>query len=215
MSNSNAVPKVQMVTRGMPFTTDLQRQREKCRLAVCGIMKQLDGVQGRCFVGTGSLVKDFFPALERKIHLVTSEKVIQPDNLNGYFLCFKSLKGKDKQPVKLTSVWNKSDKVIFTSGLAFVPVDPDRLGVIRKSRSGLVNHRPFTVCDQPKEDLSHHKLYCHVVDESGKSFVIRPFQLNDIADEQPFLTDQHFKFSQPRDFCGNNRKGHGAPIAYC
>lgn len=141
-----------------------------------------------CFVGTGSLVKNFFPKCERKVHLITSEKVIPSKNLSGYFLCFKDLKDKDKEPVNLASLSDESE-VFFKSGLTFVPVFPDRLGIIRKSLSGLIYHRPFSVCDKGREDLSSRELCCQVVEESGKSFVIRPYQVKGIVGERPYLTD--------------------------
>ena len=211
-STSNGVSTtVRNVTGGMQPKRERERERGKCKSAICGILKKVDEAQGSCFVGTGSLVKDLCPQLKRNIHLVTSEEVIPSDNLNGYFLCFKSSKDEDKmkKPLKLASVLNSTDEVIFTSGLTIIPVDSNNF----KPWSGIVTYRQFPV-DKESNDFSKHELYCHVVEEFGKSFVIKPFKLNGIATNQPYLTDvmNSYTFSNARDFCANNRKGLGAPI---
>ena len=209
-STSNGVSTaVRNVTGGMQPTKERERERRKCKSAICGILKKLDRAQGSCFVGTGSLVKDLCPQLKRNIHLVTSKEVIPSHNLNGYFLCFKTSKDEDKKPIELASVLNSSDEVIFTSGLTIIPVDSNNF----KPWSGIVTYRQFPV-DKESNDFSKHELYCHVVEEVGKSFVIKPFKLNGIATNQPYLTNvmNSYTFSNARDFCANNRMVLGAPI---
>ena len=112
---------------------DNERREDKCILATCGIWKHIPRQSGK-FIGTGSLIKDFFPRCDKKIHLVTSDKVISSDDLSCYYLYFKKSKYTEKGPKRLLGM--VSDKVIFKSGLSIVPIDPNKLGVIRKHTSG-------------------------------------------------------------------------------
>ena len=189
--------------------SDVQR-KEKYILATCGIGKHIPG-QSDKFVGTGSLIEDLFPKCDKKIHLVTSDKVISSDDLSCYSLYFKKSKDKGKEPKKLDDM--VSSEVIFKSGLAIVPVDPSKLGIIRKHTSGLLNHRPFTICPEVKEGLRNYELYCHVVEEVGKSFAIRPYQVKGITDEETYLTDNNSIKIESASFFSSYRKGLGAPIA--
>ena len=189
---------------------DRKRKENKCILATCGIWKHVPRQSGK-FVGTGSLIEDLFPKCDKKIHLVTSDKVISSDYLSCYYLYFKKSKDKGKKPKKLDDM--VSSEVIFKSGLAIVPVDPSKLGIIRKHTSGLLNHRPFTICTKVKEGLRNYELYCHVVEEAGKSFAIRPYQVKGIADEETYLTDNNSIKIESTCFCSSYRKGLGAPIA--
>ena len=194
---------------------DLRRDREgkenKCILATCGIWKDFH-LHGGKFVGTGSLVQGLFLKFEEKIHLVTSNKVISTDDyLSCCSLYFKKSKEEGKEPEKLAKI--VSDEVIFKSGLAIVPIDPKKLGIIRQYTSGLVNHRPFTICVKVKEDLRNDELYCHVLEESGKSFAIRPYEVKVITDEETYVTDHSSIKIESAGFCSSYRKGLGAPIA--
>ena len=190
---------------------DRERKENKCTLATCGIWKNFH-LHGGKFVGTGSLVQGFFLQFEEKIHLVTSNKVISPnDYLSCYSLYFMKSKDKGKEPEKLAKM--VSDKVIFKSGLAIVPIDPKKLGFIRQYTSGFVNHRPFTIRFKVKEDLRNDELYCHVIEESGKSIAIRPYEVKGIADEETYVTDHSSIKIESTSFCSSHRKGLGAPIA--
>ena len=188
---------------------DNERREDKCILATCGIWKHIPRQSGK-FIGTGSLIKDFFPRCDKKIHLVTSDKVISSDDLSCYYLYFKKSKYTEKGPKRLLGM--VSDKVIFKSGLSIVPIDPNKLGVIRKHTSGLMNHRPFPLCIKVKEDLSNHELYCHVVEEWGESFAIRPYQVKGITDEETYLADHSSGKMESARFHKDYRKGLGAPI---
>ena len=188
---------------------DGERKENKCILATCGIWKHVPRQSGK-FVGTGSLIEDLFPKCDIKIHLVTSDKVISSDDLSCYSLYFKKSKDKGKEPKKLDMV---SSEVIFKSGLAIVPVYPSKLGIIKKYTSGLLNHRPFTICPEVKEGLRNYELYCHVVEEAGKSFAIRPYQVKGITDEETYLTDNNSIKIESASFFSSYRKGLGAPIA--
>ena len=197
-----------------PIAHDLRRDRErkenKCILATCGIWRDFY-LRGGKFVGTGSLIQGLFLEFEEKIHLVTSNKVISPnDDLSCYSLYFMKSKDKGKKPEELTKM--VSPKVIFKSGLAIVPINPKKLGFTRQYTSGLVNHRPFTICVKVKEDLRNDELYCHVVEESGNSIVIRPYEVKGIADEETYVTDHSSLKIESSSFCSSNRKGLGAPI---
>ena len=190
---------------------DRERKENKCILATCGIWKDFH-LHGGKFVGTGSLVQGLFLKFEEKIHLVTSNKVISPnDHLSCYSLYFKKSKDEEKEPVELAKM--VSNEVIFKSGLAIVPIDPKKLGFIRQYTSGFVNHRPFTILFKVKEDLRNDELYCHVVEESGRSIVIRPYEVKGIADEETYVTDHSSIKIESSSFCSSNRKGLGAPIA--
>ena len=189
---------------------DRKRKENKCILATCGIWKHVPLQSGK-FVGTGSLIEDLFPKCDKKIHLVTSDKVISSDFLSCYYLYFKKSNGKGKEPKKLDDM--VSSEVIFKSGLAIVPIDPSKLGIIRKHTSGLLNHRPFTICTKVKEGLRNYELYCHVVEEAGTSFAIRPYQVKGIADEETYLTDNNSTKIESTSFYSSYRKGLGAPIA--
>ena len=189
---------------------DGERKENKCILATCGIWKHVPRQSGK-FVGTGSLIEDLFPKCDKIIHLVTSDKVISSDDLSCYSLYFKKSKDKGKEPKKLDDM--VFSEVIFKSGLAIVPVDPSKLGIIRKHTSGLLNHRPFTICPKVKEGLRNYELYCHVVEEAGKSFAIRPYQVKGITDEETYLTDNNSIKIESASFFSSYRKGLGAPIA--
>ena len=189
---------------------DRERKENKCILATCGIWKDFH-LHGGKFVGTGSLVQGLFLKFEEKIHLVTSNKVISTGDLSCYYLYFKKSKDKGKVPEKLAKM--VSEEVIFKSGLAIVPIDSKKLGFIRQYTSGFVNHRPFTICVKVKEDLRNDELYCHVVEESGKSIAIRPYEVKGIADEETYVTDQSSIKIESTSFCSSHRKGLGAPIA--
>ena len=191
---------------------DRERKENKCTLATCGIWKDFH-LHGGKFVGTGSLVQGLFLKFEEKIHLVTSNKVISPnDYLSCYSLYFKKSKDEEKEPVELAKM--VSNEVIFKSGLAIVPIDPKKLGFIRQYTSGFVNHRPFTILFKVKEDLRNDELYCHVVEESGKSMIaIRPYEVKGIADEETYVTDHSSIKIESTSFCSSHRKGLGAPIA--
>ena len=198
-----------------PIAHDLRRDRErkenKCISATCGIWRDFH-LQGGKFVGTGSLIQGLFLEFEEKIHLVTSNKVISTDDLRCYSLYFMKSKDKGKKPEKLAKM--ASHKVIFKSGLAIVPIDSKKLGFTRQYTSGLANHRPFTICVKVKEDLRNDELYCHVVEESGKSMIaIRPYEVKGIADEETYVTDHSSIKIESSSFCSSNRKGLGAPIA--
>ena len=44
---------------------DNERREDKCILATCGIWKHIPRQSGK-FIGTGSLIKDFFPRCDKK-----------------------------------------------------------------------------------------------------------------------------------------------------
>ena len=196
-----------------PIAHDLRKDRErrenKCTLATCGIWRDFPSLGGK-FVGTGSLVQGLFLNFEEKIHLVTSNKVISSEDLNCYSLYFKKSRDREKKSKKLVKM--ASEKTIFKSGLAIVPIDPEKLGIIRQYTSGLLKHRPFTIHTVVKEYLRNDKLYCHVVEESGKSFAIRPYQVKGIADEETYVTDLNSIVIESASLCSSYRKGLGAPI---
>ncbi|XP_022808931.1 uncharacterized protein LOC111345905, partial [Stylophora pistillata] len=192
------------------LTRDIERRERKCIIGTCGIWKPIHG-QGGKFVGTGSLVKGFFLKCDKIIHLITSDKVITSHDLSDYYLHFKKSKGKDKEPKKLVSI--VCDEVIFKSGLAIVPVDPNKFGIIRKHSSGLLMYRPFTIRSEVKEDLRNFELYCHVVEPCADSFAIRPYQVMGIAEEETYVADHNSKIKSASifDIYG---KGLGAPISF-
>ena len=190
---------------------DRERNKNKCILATCGIWRDFY-LQGGKFVGTGSLIQGLFLEFEEKIHLVTSNKVISPnDYLRCYYLYFKKSKDEEKERVRLDKM--ASNEVIFKSGLAIVLIDPKKLGFIRQYTSGFVNHRPFTIRFKVKEDLRNDELYCHVAEESGESIAIRPYKVKGIADEETYVTDHSSIKIESTSFCSSHRKGLGAPIA--
>ena len=190
-------------------TNEIERKERKCILATCGIWKDTPQQSGK-FVGTGSLIKDFFPKCD-KIHLVTSDNVISPiHGLSFYSLYFKRSNGKGKEPKKLVDM--VSDEVIFKSGLAIVPIDPNKLGIIRKRNSGLLNHRPFTICTKVKKDLRNDELYCHVIEGSRELFAITPYQVKGIADKETYIADDSLGKIESSRFYKDYRKGLGAPI---
>lgn len=159
---------------------DRERWAKKCMLATCAIGKKIPG-QGYSLVGTGSLVRDFFIKNDKKVHLITSDEVISSENLSGYFLWFKKLNGRDKKKETLLSI---GSEVIFKSpGLAVVPVDPQKIGRIRKHTSGLLHYRPFTLYDKEDEDARISGSYVHAVVEYKKSFDIKLYPVEQISTE--------------------------------
>lgn len=117
---------------------DNERREDKCILATCGIWKHIPRQSGK-FIGTGSLIKDFFPRCDKKIHLVTSDKVISSDDLSCYYLYFKKSKYTEKGPKRLLGM--VSDKVIFKSGLSIVPIDPNKRFLIKNRKPWNQNFR--------------------------------------------------------------------------
>ena len=159
---------------------DRERTEKKCMLATCAIGKKIPG-QGYSLVGTGSLVRDFFIKNDKKVHLITSDEVISSENLSGYFLWFKKLNGRDKKKETLLRI---GSEVIFKSpGLAVVPVDPQKIGRIRKHTSGLLHYRPFTLYDKEDEDARISGSYVHAVVEYKKSFDIKLYPVEQISTE--------------------------------
>lgn len=57
-----------------------ERKEQKCILATCAIQARTD--DGDNFVGTGSLVNEFFENCDQKIHLIASEKVFSSQDLS-------------------------------------------------------------------------------------------------------------------------------------
>ena len=143
--------------------TERERWEMQRILATCAIEKRTRN--GDSFVGIGSLVEGFFKNCEQKVHLITSEKVFPSRDLSCFFLWFKKLNGRNKKRRGLLSICKES--VHRFHGLAFVPVDRTKFNFFRKRYSGIVTHRPFTICAEGKEGLRNSELYCHVVEESG------------------------------------------------
>lgn len=204
MSDANRTSVVQKMFEGTPTRSQIKKQekeKEKCKLGVCAIIKQLGGRQGALIEGTGFLVKHLFPNFQEKHHIATSEMVIPSDNLQGYFLCFKKSNSTDKAPLELASV--AADPILRISGLVFIPLDTGKFSRFRRSRSGLVNHRPFTAVGKKGIQQQGCVLYCHVVEEHGTSHVVKPYQLMENENRQHYL----------RAFRDDSSRKHlGAPI---
>ena len=149
-----------------PTKEDRRRVENKCLLAICAIWKNNPQGQGRSFVGTGSLVKDFYKDCDNKIHLITSREVISSNDISGYSLCFKNSKKRDKRRRELSSIGNSAK--FISHGLTVVAVDPDKFSFIRRCTSGLLTYRPFAICDEENEGNS--KLYCHFFKGNEESF---------------------------------------------
>lgn len=194
-------------TRGQLKEQEIQEEH-KCKIAVCAITEKLSGGQGTPIVGTGFLVRNLFPEYERKFHLVTTKEVISSNDLKGFYLCFKKSDLTDKEPTELARKVNPKDKVLFTSGYAIIPIDPSRC----KPKSGLVNHRPFTVFAEGFQ-VESCELYCHVVEEDGTSHVVRTYKVG-IEKGQYYLADCYSKFRTFTEFSGHHPTGrpHGAPV---
>ena len=187
----------------MDYTSSNKTERKE-NLATCGIWKDVPQQNGK-FIGTGSLIKDFFPNCDKKIHLVTSDKVISSDALRFYSLYFKKSKDKkEEEPKKLVDM--VSGNVILKSGLAIVPVDPNKLNFKKKS------HPPSTICAKVRKDLRNDELYCHVLESFGGPFTITPYQVKGIADKETYIADDISRKMKSSRFYKDHRKGLGAPI---
>ena len=187
----------------MDYTSSKAKRKEhKGILATCGIWKDVPQQNGK-FIGTGSLIKDFFPNCDKKTHLVTSDKVISPDALRFYYLYFKKSKDKEEEPKKLADM--VSGNVILKSGLAIVPVDPNKLNFKKK-------RHPSTICAKVRKDLRNDELYCHVFECFGRPFTITPYQVNGIADKETYIADDISGKMESSRFYKDYRKGLGAPI---
>ena len=182
-----------------------EKKEPKCILATCGIWESVSQQNGK-FIGTGSLIKDFFLKCDNKIHLVTSDKVISSRELNCYYLYFKKSKDKGEEPKKLVDM--VSDDVIFRSGLTIVPVDPKK----KKSILGSPYQPLFTIPTKVRKDLRNDQLYCQVVESSGGPFTITPYQVKGIADEETYIADGNSGKMESSRFYKDHRKGLGAPI---
>ena len=126
---------------------DRERKENKCILATCAIGRRINVADS--FVGTGSLVKEFFENCDQKIHLIASEKVFSSDDLSSYFLWFKKPNGGNKRRMGLLSICKRMIKK--SDGLAFVPVDRNKFNFFRKRYSGILTHRPFTIRAEGKK----------------------------------------------------------------
>ena len=187
-----------------------ERKEQKCILATCAIQTRTKN--GDNFVGTGSLVKEFFENCDQKIHLIASEKVFSSRNLSCYFLRFKKLDGRSNKKWRgLLSICK--GEVRISHGLAFVPVDRTKFNPFRKRYSGILTHRPFTISAERKEGLRDSELYCHVVVESGNKFDIRKYKVMGIAVEEAHFTDPNSMKIESADMYSHNRKGLGAPLS--
>ena len=188
----------------MDYTSSkAERKEHKGILATCGIWKDVPQQNGK-FIGTGSLIKDFFPNCDKKTHLVTSDKVISLDALRFCSLYFKKSKDKEEEPKKLVDM--VSGNVILKSGLAIVPVDPNKLNFKKKC------HPPFTICAKVRKDLRNDELYCHVFECFGRPFTITPYQVKGIADKETYIADDISGKMESSRFYKDYRKGLGAPI---
>ena len=88
----------------------------------------------------------------------------------GFRLWFKKLDGRGNKKWRgLLSICKR--EVRISHGLAFVPVDRTKFNPFQKRDSGILTHRPFTICAEGKECLRNSKLHCHVVDLPIKSTV--------------------------------------------
>ena len=187
-----------------------ERKKQKCILATCAIQTRTKNADN--FVGTGSLVKEFFENCDQKIHLIASEKVFSSRNLSCYFLRFKKLDGRSNKKWRgLLSICK--GEVRISHGLAFVPVDRTKFNPFRKRYSGILTHRPFTISAERKEGLRDSELYCHVVVESGNKFDIRKYKVMGIAVEEAHFTDPNSMKIESADMYSHNRKGLGAPLS--
>ena len=187
-----------------------ERRKKKCILATCAIQTRTDG--GDNFVGTGSLVKEFFENCDQKIHLITSEKVLSSHDLSCYFLWFKKLDGRSNKKWRgLLSICKR--EVRISHGLAFVPVDRTKFNPFQKRDSGILTHRPFTICAEGKEGLRNSKLHCHVVEVPEDKFAIKQYQVLGIADEEAYLVDHNSMKLESTSIYSHNRKGLGAPFS--
>ena len=187
-----------------------ERKKQKCIFATCAIQTRTKN--GDNFVGTGSLVKEFFENCDQKIHLIASEKVFSSRNLSCYFLRFKKLDGRSNKKWRgLLSICK--GEVRISHGLAFVPVDRTKFNPFRKRYSGILTHRPFTISAERKEGLRDSELYCHVVVKSGNKFDIRKYKVMGIAVEEAHFTDPNSMKIESADMYSHNRKGLGAPLS--
>ena len=187
-----------------------ERKEQKCILATCAIQTRTKN--GDNFVGTGSLVKEFFENCDQKIHLIASEKVFSSHDLSCYFLRFKKLDGcSNKKWRRLLSICKR--EVRISHGLAFVPVDRTKFNPFRKGYSGILTHRPFTISAERKEGLRDSELCCHVVEESGNKFDIKQYKVLGIAVEEAHFTDHNSMKIESADMYSHNRKGLGAPFS--
>ena len=187
-----------------------ERKEQKCILATCAIQTRTKN--GDNFVGTGSLVKEFFENCDQKIHLIASGKVFSSHDLSCYFLRFKRRDGRSNKKWRwLLSICKK--EVRISHGLAFVPVDRTKFNPFRKRYSGILTHRPFTISAKGKEGLRDSELYCHVVEESGNKFDIKQYKVLGIAVEEAHFTDHNSMKIESADMYSHNRKGLGAPFS--
>ena len=190
-------------------SNETEKKEPKCILATCGIWESISQHNGK-FIGTGSLIKDFFPKCDQKIHLVTSDKVISSHELHCYYVYFKKSKDKGEERKKLVDM--KSGDVIFKSGLAIVPVDPNKLNFKKKRILGSPYQPLFTIPNKVRKDLRNDQLYCQVVESSGGPFTITPYQVKGIADKETYIADDISGKMKSSKFYKDHRKGLGAPI---
>ena len=132
-------------------------------------------------------------------------------DLSCYFLWFKKLDGRSNKKWRgLLSICKR--EVRISHGLAFVPVDRTKFNSFRKRDSGILTHRPFTICAEGKECLRNSKLHCHVVEVPEDKFAIKQYQVLGIADEEAYLVDHNSMKIESTDIYSHNRKGLGFSI---
>ena len=168
-------------------------------LGVCLVAKHAASSGRHTGLRTGSVVRGLFDYCEKKIFLVTSEKIVREEelddlkrrknvlNASDYTLYFLSSSDphshseppKTYQLQDVTNLTNSEEKVIFNSGLVIIPIASEKLSDI----SGLKLYRPFAASTEETALKDLNDSICQIVEGSTKSIDVKSYKIEFIDNE--------------------------------
>ena len=143
-------------------------------LGVSLIGKRLRGTHRAVYSGSVVEARSLFPNWKRKVCIVTSGKIDLENE--QYVLYFQKLYPKSKlKTVELNDVTSPKDEVLYSAGLAFIPLVDGKLTTIR-GKSSLLTYRPFTA-NKTCTNKSVHGSVCHIVQGYTEAFTVEAYDL--------------------------------------
>ena len=168
-------------------------------LGVCLVAKHAASTGRHTGLRTGSVVRGLYDYCEKKIFLVTSEKIVREEeledlkrrknvlNASDYTLYFLSSSDphshseppKTYQLQDVTNLIDSEEKVIFNSGLVIIPIASEKLS----ENSGLKKFRPFAASTEVAELKDLNDSICQIVEGSTKSIDVKSYKIEFIDNE--------------------------------
>ena len=199
---------------GMPTRKDCQIAENREVLGVCLIAKRLHGVYIGVCSGFVVEVRTLFKNWKRPVCVITDGQT-DWSNRQDYRLYFKELPAWSgalgERLYELEHVTSSKDAITYSSGLAIIPLDDNKLKKLLGIRkSGILTYRPFPV--KKKESLDGS--VCYIIDGGPYGFTVKPYDLEYVNEEYILkLPGRCFQtFSQLTSQGANNLHPHGAVI---